>query len=59
MLVKINTDHNPDLQRKYGANALPTIVFLNSDGKVIHKFVGYKSYAAVMKEVEIAKSKLE
>lgn len=57
--MKVNTDHNKDLQRKYGANALPTIVFLNSDGQVIHKFVGYKSYDAVMREVEIAKSKLE
>ena len=59
MLTKVNTDHNPDLQKKYGANALPTVVFLNSKGEVIHKFVGYKPYDAVMKEVEVAKSKLK
>ena len=54
----MNTDHNKALQDKYGAGALPTVVFLNSNGDVIHKFVGYKSYDAVMKEVQIAKSKL-
>lgn len=58
VLTKVNTDHNPDLQDKYGAGALPTVVFLNSNGDVIHKFVGYMPYDAVMKEVAIAKSKL-
>ncbi len=54
----MNTDHNKDLQSKYGAGALPTVVFLNSRGDVIHKFVGYMPYDAVMKQVQIAKSKL-
>ncbi len=38
---------------------LPTIIFLNSKGEVIHKFIGYQSYAEVMKDVEIARSKLK
>ena len=57
--MKINTDHNPDIMRQYGVSGLPTIVFLNSDGQEIHRFSGYKSYEAVMQEVEKAKSKLE
>ena len=57
--MKINTDHNPDIARKYGVSPIPAIIFLNSDGQVIHKFVGYKSYEEVMQEVEKAKSKLE
>jgi thioredoxin-related protein len=57
--LAVNTDHNPDVARKYGASALPTIVFLNSKGEVIHKFVGYKDYAGVMREVEAARAKLK
>lgn len=57
--MAVNTDHNPDVARKYGASALPTIVFLNSKGEVIHKFVGYKDYAGVMREVEAARAKLK
>lgn len=59
MLVAVNTDLHPDIGKKYGVEGLPTIVFLNSKGEVIHKFVGYMSYAEVMREVEIARSKLK
>ncbi len=45
--------------QRYGVSGLPTTVFLNGDGQVIHRFVGYKSFPDVMKEVEAAKSKLE
>ena len=44
---------------RYGVSGLPTIVFLNSSGQEIHRFVGYKSYSDVLREVETAKSKLE
>jgi len=37
---------------------LPTVVFLNSSGEVIHKFVGYKPYDAVVREVATARAKL-
>lgn len=58
ILVKINTDHNQAAAQKYAVQYLPTIIFLNGKGDVIHKWVGYKSYADVLREVETAKSKL-
>lgn len=45
--------------KRYGVSGLPTIVFLNSSGQEIHRFVGYKPFAGVMQEVQAAKSKLE
>jgi thioredoxin-like negative regulator of GroEL len=59
VLVAVNTDQRPDIMQKYGVTGLPTIVFLNSKGEVIHKFVGYQDYAGVMRDVEIARSKLK
>ena len=59
MLIKVNTDHNKDISRKYNIEFLPTVVFLNAEGQEVRRFVGAKSFADVMKEVEAAKSKLE
>jgi thioredoxin-like negative regulator of GroEL len=58
VLVKINTDHNKAASQKYGIQYLPTIIFLNAKGDVVHQWVGYKSFADVMREVQTAKSKL-
>lgn len=38
----------------WGANAVPTYVFLNSNKKVIHKATGFKNEAAIIKEAEKA-----
>jgi len=34
---RINTDQEPGLAQKYGAQALPTYIFLDSTGKVIER----------------------
>lgn len=39
--VKIDFDKNPQLRQKYAVNAYPTLMYLNSDGSVKHKRIGY------------------
>lgn len=49
--VLINTDHNPDLAKKYGIEGIPTVMFMKADGTVIKQKVGYtgaKEFLALM-----------
>lgn len=39
LVVKVNTDENPDHAMKYGVQGIPTMLFI-SGGKVIHRQVG-------------------
>jgi thiol:disulfide interchange protein len=39
--IKVNTDQNEELTRRYGVRGLPTIVFLWPDGSVLDQVVGY------------------
>ncbi len=39
LVVKVNTDENPDNAMKYGVQGIPTMLFI-SGGKVIHRQVG-------------------
>jgi len=39
--VKVDTDRNPELSMKYRADALPLIVFMDADGKVLHRIEGF------------------
>lgn len=57
VLVKVNTDHNKSLSGKYNIEYLPTVVFLNPDGKEVARFVGAKSMSEVIKAAKAAKSK--
>ena len=59
VLIKVNTDHNRDLAGKYNIEYLPTVVFLNPEGKEVRRFIGAKSFSDVMKEVKAAKSQLK
>jgi len=38
--VKVNVDHHGDLQRRFGAAALPTDVIVAPDGDVVSRYVG-------------------
>jgi len=52
--VKSDTDKYGKDASQYGVQGLPTIVFLNADGTVIDKMVGYSpaaDFAAEMKKV--------
>jgi thiol:disulfide interchange protein len=51
--AKVDTDKFGQDASKYGVQGLPTIVFMNADGTVIDKIVGYNpapQFAAVMKK---------
>ena len=51
--VKVDTDKYGADASKYGVQGLPTIAFLNADGTVIDKIVGYNpapDFAASMKK---------
>ncbi|MDD5073038.1 MAG: thioredoxin family protein [Candidatus Omnitrophica bacterium] len=39
--VKINADKEKDLTNKYGVSGFPTIIFLDSNGKVLQKIPGF------------------
>ena len=41
-VIKINTDTHQELTREYGVMSIPT-VYIYKDGKVVHKFIGFKS----------------
>jgi len=52
--VKVDTDKFGQDASKYGVQGLPTIIFLNADGTVIDKIVGFSpapDFAATMKKV--------
>ncbi len=42
--VKLNVDKNGTaaLSRKYGVEAIPTIIFTDASGKILRQFVGFK-----------------
>jgi thiol:disulfide interchange protein len=39
--VLINSDKQPEVAEKYGVDALPTVIFLDANGKLIRKEIGY------------------
>jgi thioredoxin 1 len=49
--LKVEMEKNPDgvdIARKYGVNAYPTLLIIDSDGNLIKKTIGFKSKAALM-----------
>lgn len=59
VLIKLNTEHNSAIARKYNIRVIPTVVFLNAEGQEVRRFTGAKSFSDVMKEVRAAKSEPE
>jgi len=56
VLVKIDVDIQKDVAGAYGVTAMPTVMFINGDGQVVHKFVGYGGPEQVFGEMAKAKS---
>jgi len=57
ILAEVDVDLQPAVARQYGVNAMPTLVFLNSEGEEVHRFVGGRPLDAFMAEMRTAKSK--
>jgi thiol:disulfide interchange protein len=55
--VKVNTDKNRDLAKKYKVSGLPTIVFMNSKGTEVGRVVGYQPADQFVKSMKTALSK--
>lgn len=56
VLVKIDVDEQKGISSSYGVTAMPTVMFIDGDGKVVHKFVGYGGPDMVFGEMAKAKS---
>lgn len=39
--VKVDSDRNPELSMKYRAESLPLIVFMDAEGRVLHRVEGF------------------
>jgi len=55
--VKVNCDVDSVTAQRYGVLGLPTIIFMNSEGKVIHQVIGYRGpedFASEMQKVLIS-----
>ena len=50
--VKIDTDKNQDLSKKYGVRGLPTVVFFDKEGKEINRIVGFRGPDDFVKTME-------
>lgn len=55
--VKINVGNHQDIAEKFNVTAIPSILFLNEKGKVLHDFIGFKSPDDFVKEMQTALSK--
>lgn len=50
--VKLDSDRNPELSMKYRVETLPLIVFMDTDGKVLHRIDGYVEAPEFKAEME-------
>lgn len=55
IMVKVDVDKNQPIAAKYGADALPTMLFLNSKGKVLGRKVGFSLPREVRTEGQAVK----
>ncbi len=46
----------PELLEKYGVKAFPTLLWIDAEGKVIHRIVGGKTTEALLEEAKIARN---
>lgn len=48
--IDMEKGNGPDVARGYKVNAYPTLLFLDEDGKVVHRVEGYRDAAGMIKE---------
>lgn len=57
VLLKVDADIDKGFARKYSIDAFPSVIFVNKEGKEVHRFVGYSSPEQVFGEMKTALSK--
>ncbi len=55
--VKVDADRDEASRRRYGVEGFPTIVFLDAQGKEVHRVPGFAPPGAFLKEMDRALSK--
>jgi thiol:disulfide interchange protein len=55
--VLIDVDKQPKLAQKYNVSAIPTVLFLDGSGKVLHRSMGYHDTKAFLKIMDQAAGK--
>ncbi len=50
--LKINIDNERALAEKYGVKAIPFVMIIDANGKVVSSFDGYRNASGVIKEIE-------
>ncbi len=50
--LKINIDDERALAEKYGVKAIPFVMIIDANGKVVSSFDGYRNASGVIKEIE-------
>ncbi len=48
--VKIDVDEQRDIASKYSIRSIPTIIFVDADGKEVSRFIGYRDAEGFLKE---------
>jgi thiol:disulfide interchange protein len=55
--IKVDIDKSPDVANKHKVKAVPTILFLNGEGKEIERIVGYRNAQQFMQAARRIKAK--
>jgi hypothetical protein len=56
--VVVQAFEDKEVEGKYGCDGYPTLVFADSDGKMAHKFVGYRQAVPFLEQLALADQKL-
>src|SRR5258708_3895929 len=57
--VLVNIDKQEDLAKKYKVEAIPTVIFMNSKGKILESKIGFTNAAEFQKLMDKAQKKLK
>ncbi len=52
--IDMEKGEGPELARKYGVSAYPTLLFINGDGKAVHRGLGYHDESALIELANVA-----
>lgn len=52
IFLRIDTDKEPELSKQLGVVGLPDIRFATSEGKIVHKSVGFQNAASFSKQLD-------
>ncbi len=56
MFCELNESEQPAAFQQFGISAFPTMVFLNKEGKEVHRVVGGGPLAVILQEMDKAKA---